>query len=815
MTGSGETETRLRALARKLEALSAVGAPTSERARVRSEHARVMNAIDSEQALENALLALSEARSIGSDEPEETRARTIAACEATVAICYQAAGGDDAAALEHALAGLEALGDLEDDLARFRLHNAQAVVYLNFGQADRALASFAQARESAAHLQDATPLSVLNTNIACVYLEILDQPDRAIPHLDRALALEEAEPIARVWALQALGRAQNKLGEHELALHSARKAEDIAERHGLQGSVSTSLLVAGDALRALERGDEALTALTRSVEVARRARTGYMIAEALTALGECEAALGRTDAARAALEEASELTADRNPVRHPLSALASLAATTGDHVSAYAYLMRYHEIVQRSADAQSRMASSVLEVEHQVASVRQEAELARREQQLLREHTDVLEQRVRERTEELETEVKLRAEAETRLHQAQKMEAVGQLTGGIAHDFNNILQVIVGNLEITRVLLKRQDGHDSKGTEPLLKAIETAQKASRSAAQLVQRLLAFGRQQRLEPTPLDANTLISDMADMISRTLAETVEVETALAPELWTTFADRNQLESALLNLVVNARDAMPDGGRLMIETANIEIGDTLEKDIAPGHYVMVSVSDTGCGIAKELLDKVFEPFFTTKDVGMGSGLGLSMVYGFVKQSRGHVRIYSEMGSGTTVKIYLPRLLSGDAMQRIRASGSAFDEAMARAMPGETLLLVEDNGDVRQWSSAALQSLGYHVLEAEDAPSALRVLDGAGGSRIDLLFTDLVLPGGMSGSALAEQMLARRAGLPVLFTSGYTRNAIAQQGRLAPDVRILAKPYTLETLASQVRQAIDSARQNAIATPR
>jgi CheY-like chemotaxis protein len=228
-----------------------------------------------------------------------------------------------------------------------------------------------------------------------------------------------------------------------------------------------------------------------------------------------------------------------------------------------------------------------------------------------------------------------------------------------------------------------------------------------------------------------------------------------------------------------------------------------------------MLSVSDTGCGIAKELLDKVFEPFFTTKDVGMGSGLGLSMVYGFVKQSRGHVRIYSEMGSGTTVKIYLPRLLSGDAMQRIRASGSAFDEAMARAMPGETLLLVEDNGDVRQWSSAALQSLGYHVLEAEDAPSALRVLDGAGGSRIDLLFTDLVLPGGMSGSALAEQMLARRAGLPVLFTSGYTRNAIAQQGRLAPDVRILAKPYTLETLASQVRQAIDSARQNAIATPR
>src|SRR6478736_1182995 len=260
MTGSGETETRLRALARKLEALSAVGAPTSERARVRSEHARVLRAVDAEQALANALLALSEAHSIEPEEPEDTHARTIAACEATVAICYQTVG-DDAAALEHALAGLEALGDLEDDLTRFRLHNAQAVVYNNFGQADRALASYAEAREAAAHLQDATPLSVLNTNIACVYLEILDQPDRAIPHLDRALAIAGAETIARVWALQALGRAQNRLGE-------------------------------------------------------------------------CEAAAGHSDAARAALEEASDLTADRNPARHPLSALASLSASMGDHASA-------------------------------------------------------------------------------------------------------------------------------------------------------------------------------------------------------------------------------------------------------------------------------------------------------------------------------------------------------------------------------------------------------------------------------------------------------------------------------------------------
>ena len=279
---------------------------------------------------------------------------------------------------------------------------------------------------------------MLNTNIACVYLEILDQPDRAIPHLDRALAIEGAEPIARVWALQALGRAQNRLGEHELALCFAREAEGIAERHGLLGSVSASLLVAGDALRALHRDDEAREALERSVEVARRAHAQDMLADALTALGECEAAAGNSEAARAALEEASDLTADRNPARHPLSALASLAAATGDHASAYAYLMRFHEIVQRSADERSRMASSALEVEHNVATVRQEAELARREQQLLREHADVLEQRVRERTAELEDAQhelieRLAVAAEHRHHETgEHTLRVGTLAGGIA-----------------------------------------------------------------------------------------------------------------------------------------------------------------------------------------------------------------------------------------------------------------------------------------------------------------------------------------------------------------------------------------------
>jgi PAS domain S-box-containing protein len=426
----------------------------------------------------------------------------------------------------------------------------------------------------------------------------------------------------------------------------------------------------------------------------------------------------------------------------------------------------------------------------------------------LEELNRVLEQRVRERTAELEAEVKLRAEAETRLHQAQKMEAVGQLTGGIAHDFNNILQVILGNLEIARISLQRGTVGDARPIGPALKAIETAQRASQSAGQLVQRLLAFSRRQRLDPAPLGANALISDMADMIARTLGETIEVETALAPDLWTIFVDRNQLESALLNLVVNARDAMPDGGRLMMETANVELGAALEADIAPGEYVMVGVSDTGCGIAKDLLNKVFEPFFTTKDVGMGSGLGLSMVYGFVKQSRGHVRLYSEVGSGSAVKIYLPRSLQSGTAERAKPRDGTPSSAAAipRALPGETLLVVEDNEEVRRLGLSALESLGYRVLEAVDAPAALRLLEDADAPRVDLLFTDLVLPGGMSGSSLAERIAVIRPGLPVLFTSGYTRNAISQQGRLGPDVRILAKPYSLESLASHVRDAIDGA---------
>jgi signal transduction histidine kinase len=425
----------------------------------------------------------------------------------------------------------------------------------------------------------------------------------------------------------------------------------------------------------------------------------------------------------------------------------------------------------------------------------------------------VLEERVRERTRALEAEAKLRAETEVRLHQAQKMEAVGQLTGGIAHDFNNILQVIMGNLEIARFVLQPPERHDGASLSPerALTAIETAQRASRSAGQLVQRMLVFSRMQRLEPATLDVNALITDMQDMIVRTLGETIEVKASLAPDLWPVFADRNQLESALLNLVVNARDAMPHGGRLTIETANVEVADASGDDVAPGEYAMINVSDTGCGIPEALVDKVFEPFFTTKEVGTGSGLGLSMVYGFVKQSRGHVRLHSEVGAGTSVRIHLPRSVASEANEGAAPSAQADSptEGNSSARDGEIVLLVEDNEQVRALGVSALENLGYRVLEAPDGHSALRLLDG-GAARVDLLFTDVVLPGGMSGPELAAAAGARRPGLPVLFTSGYTGKAGGKDDPLRSDAPMLRKPYALDTLARAVRRAIDEATSRA-----
>ena len=442
-----------------------------------------------------------------------------------------------------------------------------------------------------------------------------------------------------------------------------------------------------------------------------------------------------------------------------------------------------------------------------------EAELAAAKA-ALEQMNQALEERVRERTAALETEADRRMQAEARLHQAQKMEAVGQLTGGLAHDFNNILQVISGNLEIAARLLSRSPTSVAdKVRDPLLAAIASAQRSAQSAKNLVNQMLGFSRLQSLTPSIFRIDDLVMGMADMIRRTLGETIDVEIVSAPDAWMTRADRNQLETALLNLVVNARDAMPSGGRLTIETANAAIVGGRD-DLPRGDYALLAVRDTGCGIPEDVLPKVFEPFFTTKDTGRGSGLGLSMVYGFVTQSGGHVRIASNPGAGTCVRIYLPRATEAVAAtppssESRMASGlsGAIGEPLARARPGESILVVEDNVDVRRLGVAALEQLGYHVLQAPDAHSALRLLDSEAALRIDAVFSDVVLPGGLSGPELVDRIRCSRPGIPALFTSGYTPDSVGAHPRLAGDRRMLVKPYRIEALAAAIRQTIDESR--------
>ena len=392
----------------------------------------------------------------------------------------------------------------------------------------------------------------------------------------------------------------------------------------------------------------------------------------------------------------------------------------------------------------------------------------------------------------VEAEVARRAEAEEALRQAQKMEAVGQLTGGVAHDFNNLLTVIIGGLDTIR---RAKPGDGARVERALDMALQGAQRA----ANLTGRLLAFSRRQPLEPTPLEVNGLVRDMTELLHRTLGEQIELEGVLAPRLWAIEADQNQLESAMLNLAVNARDAMPDGGKLTIETANTMLDEAYtatDSEVAPGQYVMIAVSDTGSGMSKATLERVFEPFFTTKDPGRGTGLGLSMVYGFVKQSGGHVTIYSEPGEGTTVKLYFPRYHGGADTPSLPQQ-----RALPQGSEGEVVLLVEDNHDVRAYSRMILAELGYRVLEATEAEAALAIL--ASPEAVDLLFTDVVLPG-RSGRALADEAVRLRPGLKVLYTTGYSRNAIVHHGRLDPGVQLITKPFTFEQLAARVRDVLD-----------
>jgi signal transduction histidine kinase len=420
-----------------------------------------------------------------------------------------------------------------------------------------------------------------------------------------------------------------------------------------------------------------------------------------------------------------------------------------------------------------------------------------------RETARVLEAKVAERTIELASaNERLLAEAQERerveavLRQAQKMEGIGLLTGGIAHDFNNLLTIIVGNLEI----MQRQLASPPLQASNLERSVDSAMRGAQRAVSLTQRLLAFSRQQPLDPKPVDMSRLVTGMSDLLRRTIGEQTTVETVLAGGLWRVNVDANQLETAILNLAVNARDAMPNGGKLTIETANVRLDEgyaAAQAEVIQGRYVMLAVTDSGIGMTQETMAKAFEPFFTTKDVGHGTGLGLSQIYGFVKQSGGHVKIYSELGEGTTVRIYLPRLHADDAVTEIEPVAK-----IARGHDNETILVVEDEAEVRAYTGGILRELGYAVLEAPNGKIALDMLERH--PEIELLFTDVGLPGGMNGGQLADAARQQRRALKVLFTTGYARNATVHDGRLEPGVQLITKPFTYAALAGKVRDILD-----------
>jgi PAS domain S-box-containing protein len=379
---------------------------------------------------------------------------------------------------------------------------------------------------------------------------------------------------------------------------------------------------------------------------------------------------------------------------------------------------------------------------------------------------------------------------EEALRQSHKMEAVGQLTGGIAHDFNNLLTGIVGSLDLLQTRL------DQGRTENVARYINAAMTSANRAAALTHRLLAFARRQPLIPKPVDANQLIVSLEDLLRRTIGEAIDLEIAAAPELWCTLCDPNQLESALLNLAINARDAMPEGGKLRVTTANARIGgsDAAAPALLPGDYIRIDVADTGSGMTPEVAARAFDPFFTTKPIGQGTGLGLSMIYGFARQSNGHVSIDSKLGVGTSVRLYLPRH-HGEAGDE-RLPPSAQDEPPGA---GETVLVVEDEPVVRGVIVEMLQDQGYRVLEAFDGPSGLKILRE---QRIDLLVTDVGLPG-MNGRQLADQARESRPDLKILFITGYAENVAIAKGFLQPGMEMITKPFDLDKLAQRIREMV------------
>lgn len=381
-------------------------------------------------------------------------------------------------------------------------------------------------------------------------------------------------------------------------------------------------------------------------------------------------------------------------------------------------------------------------------------------------------------------------DTERQLYQSQKLDSIGKLTGGVAHDFNNMLTVISGNTETLVASLKEQP--------ELQRTARLIDDAAERCAELIQHLLAFARRQPLQPRNVEINAAIADIAKLLRPTLGEQIQIETVLEQGPMTAHIDPSRLTNAVLNMAINARDAMPNGGKLLLETHRVVLDEAARAnvDVRPGPYVMLAVSDTGTGMPPDVQEKAFEPFFTTKEVGKGSGLGLSMVYGFVKQSGGHIKIYSEQGHGTTIKLYLP---PGEGTADVAASAAPHAEGGA-----ETIFVVEDDTLVRNFVTAQLQSLGYRTVAAADSKAALQLIEA--GQAFDLLFTDVVIPGGMSGRELAEEVAKRRPGLKVLYTSGYTDNAIVHHGKLDDGVMLLTKPYRRNQLAEMIRKALNGA---------
>lgn len=441
--------------------------------------------------------------------------------------------------------------------------------------------------------------------------------------------------------------------------------------------------------------------------------------------------------------------------------------------------------VRRWTDAEIALAKEVvnltwLAVERAEALIRLEQRIDRQDAELMQGATALRDQTAR------------RDVAETQVRQLQKMEAVGQLTGGIAHDFNNMLAVVISGLNLAQRRLARGD---TDVGQFMTGALEGAQRA----ASLTQRLLAFSRQQPLSPEPTDANRLVSGLTDLLARTLGDDVAVETVLAAGLWKAKVDPNQLENAIVNLAVNGRDAMDGGGRITIETANAHVDDDYarEAEIEIGQYVLIGITDTGTGMSPEVIAKAFDPFFTTKGVGKGTGLGLSQVYGFIRQSGGHIRIYSEVGHGTTVKLYLPRSFGEAERVPLRQATS-----VRGGSPDEVILVVEDEERVRKFTVEALRELGYTVIHAANGLEALAILER--GQDVTLLFTDIVMPE-MTGRQLVDKALPMRPDMKVLYTTGYTRNAVVHNGILDPGTNLLPKPYGIDQMAVKVREVLDS----------